>query len=112
MNLLPSFKIAKQTSNPLEWIYVNVILYIFGEPLFPEDFIAINQAGGDRWTFQMRRQLQRLGIFWWLAVVATLVVANVRLYGFIKNKRWGWACMVISLDILAVWLVPHILGYI
>ena len=111
MNLLPSFKVAKQTSNPLEWIYVNVILYIFGEPLFPEDFIAINQAGGDRWTFQMRRQLQRLGIFWWLAVVATLVVANVKLYGFIKNKRWGWASAVISFDILAVWLIPHILGY-
>ena len=110
MKLLSKFKIAKQTTNPLEWIYVNVLLYIFGEPLFPEDFIKINAAGGDRWTFHMQRQLQRLGFLWFLAVAATLIVVNIKLYSYIKNRRWGWIAVSVLLDVLSIWLIPHILG--
>jgi len=43
---------------------------------------------GERITFMMRRQKDRLGIWWWVMVGGTIVLGN----GFLA------------------WLIPHILG--
>ncbi len=95
-----------------EWIgriYVDVILYYAGAALTDEELEEM-KGGGDRWTYWFRRSKKRLGNWWWIAVICSLVVIQVRLYQYIKNKRWGMVTLVITFDLLCLWLIPHICG--
>ena len=93
----------------LGWFYVHVILYYAGAALTDEELEEL-KGGGDRWTFWFRRSKKRLGALWWVAVIVSLLVINIRLISYIKNKRWVVTGMTVLFDLFCCWLIPHILG--
>ena len=66
------------------------------------------KGGGDMITFWFRRSKKRLGIWWWVSAFFVLLLANFKLYHFIRDKRWGWAAAVILFDIFSIWFLPHV----
>ena len=89
-------------------IYVR-LLWIAGAALTDQELEEL-KGGGDRITYWFRRSKKRLGAWWWVAVIATLIIANFKLYTSIKNKSWGWVTATMFFDGLCIWLIPHILG--
>lgn len=82
-------------------------LYVSGAAITDEELEEL-KGGGDKITYWFRRSLKRLGIWWWIAVFFTLLLANVRLYFLIKKKRWGWAITIILFDVFSIWFIPHV----
>ena len=86
-------------------------LWVIGAAITDEELDECRAAGGDKVTFWHRRSKKRLGGSWWAAVVVTLVAINIYVIFLIKDKRWGWASVIILFDLFSIWFIPHVLGY-
>lgn len=85
-------------------------LWCAGAALTDEELEEL-KGGGDRFTFWFRRSKKRLGGFWWVCVVATLILHTIILYDNIRKKRWWQVIIGFAGWVLIIWLIPHILGY-
>jgi len=85
------------------------LLWISGAALYDYELDEL-KGGGDRLTYWMRRSRARLGKWWLVAVVFTLIAMNVGLYTTFKSKRWGWFSFTLAFDLACIYLIPHILG--
>lgn len=65
---------------------------------------------GEKITYMLRRQKDRLGGFYYLLLGASLLLFNCLLVKSIVKKRWGWLAFWILFDLFLVWLLPHIYG--
>lgn len=83
------------------------LLWVAGEPITDDELDEL-KGGGEKWTYQMRRAKSRLGVWWWVMVFATIALAEWRLFTNIKNKRWVRVSLLILLNVLFIWLLPHV----
>ena len=86
------------------------LLWIAGAALTNEELDELKKVGGDRITYWMRRSRARLGRCWIMAVAATIIIMNLRLWTAFRNKQWGWFTFAIAFDIFCVYVIPHIYG--
>lgn len=61
---------------------------------------------GEYITFMLKRQEQRLGVFWWLSIGATLGYLTVLLHTWL-NQIW-FSILVFPVNELALVLVWHV----
>jgi len=110
----PRYKMAESKKQNafvkvLGWVYLKC-LWLAGAALTPDELDELKLTGGDRLTYWMRRSKKRLGVWWWVAVIATIIVMNIRLYTAFRNKQWGWFSFALAFDVLCLWLIPHVCG--
>mgnify|MGYP001606826562 FL=1 len=82
------------------------LLWFMGEPLSASEYYP----QGEKYTFKLRRQKERLGRYWyllWAAIIASVLFNLIR---YIGKKRLAkvilWSLVVLFL----IWLLPHIFG--
>ena len=86
------------------------LLWISGAALFDYELDELKLTGGDRITYWMRRSQSRLGRCWLVAVAATIIIANIRLYTALRDKQWGWLAGTIVFDVFCAYVIPHVYG--
>lgn len=86
------------------------LLWISGAALYDYELDELKEKGGDRLSYWMRRSKSRLGKLWLVAVAATIILANIRLYAALRSRQWGWVICTAIFDAACVWVIPHIYG--
>jgi len=62
---------------------------------------------GEYITFMLKRQEQRLGVFWWLTIGATLGYLTILIHTWVKSPVW-FSILVYPVNELALVLVWHV----